>query len=73
MAKLIALPGDKVEQKLSQMILDKKLHGTLDQGAGTLVLFEDVGANKSYGEAVEVITNMGQVVETLFKRAEGLS
>lgn len=72
-ATLIALPEDKVEQKLSQMILDKKLHGTLDQGAGTLVLFEDVDADKTYGQAVECISNMGEVVEALFSRAQGLS
>ena len=55
------------------MILDKKLHGTLDQGAGTLVLFEDVDADKTYGQAVECISNMGEVVEALFSRAQGLS
>ena len=46
-AKLIDLPRDVVEKQLSQMILDKKLTGILDQGAGCLEIFDDVGADKT--------------------------
>ena len=63
---------DKVEKKLSQMILDKKFKGTLDQGRGQLIIFEDEADDQSYEHGIQVVANMGNVVESLFKRAENL-
>jgi 26S proteasome regulatory subunit N6 len=68
-ADLIELPIDHVEKKLSQMILDKKFAGTLDQGAGCLVIFEDLKTDGIYPATLETISNIGKVVDSLYVRS----
>lgn len=72
-AKVINLPREKVELKLSQMILDKKFSGILDQGTGVLIIFEDQTIDKTYESAIEVIHAMGKVVDALYHKAKKLS
>ncbi|GFR51733.1 hypothetical protein Agub_g15503, partial [Astrephomene gubernaculifera] len=67
-AALIGLPLETVEAKLSQMILDKKFSGTLDQGAGCLEVFPPAPADTTYPAALEVLDALGRVVDTLFVR-----
>ncbi|XP_059619458.1 26S proteasome non-ATPase regulatory subunit 11 [Phlebotomus argentipes] len=72
-ADCIKLPMPQVEKKLSQMILDKKFSGILDQGDGVLIVFEETPVDKTYDTALEVIQHMGKVVDTLYQKAKKLS
>ena len=69
-AELITLPLASVEAKLSQMILDKKFSGTLDQGAGCLQVFDEEVADPIYPVSLETYDHMGDVVESLFARSQ---
>lgn len=68
-AELIELPVEHVEKKLSQMILDKKFAGTLDQGAGCLIIFDDPKTDAIYPATLETISNIGKVVDSLYVRS----
>lgn len=72
-AKAIKLPVLQVEKKLSQMILDAKFHGILDQGEGVLIVFEESAVDKTYEMALETIQSMSKVVDTLYQKAKKLS
>jgi len=72
-AATIKLSVDQVEKKLSQMILDKKFNGILDQGEGVLIVFEDTPVDKTYECALETIQSMGKVVDSLYQKAKRLS
>jgi len=72
-AYLIKLPKDTVERKLSQMILDKKLSGILDQGTGALILFETKPTDMVYENSLSIIQSMGKVVDSLYVKVKKLS
>ncbi|CAM6085136.1 unnamed protein product [Calypogeia fissa] len=68
-SELIGLSIDAVENKLSQMILDKKFAGTLDQGAGCLIIFDDLKPDGIYPATLETIANISKVVDSLYLKS----
>lgn len=72
-SKLINLSPDVVVQKLSQMILDHKFSGILDEGRGHLIIYDSSSEDLSFAKGVKIIGNLNAVVDVLFQRAKGLS
>ncbi|KAL9657069.1 hypothetical protein ABK040_002695 [Willaertia magna] len=72
-AKLIELPRQQVERKLSQMVLDTKLNGILDQGNDCLIVYEETKKDQCYPAAIETMENMNNVLDSLFERAKSLT
>lgn len=71
-AKLIEMSVPVVERKLSQMILDCKFQGILDQGKGQLVVYEESEKDYAMEKGLDVIANMDAVVTSLFERSKAL-
>ena len=55
------------------MILDKRFKGILDAGQGALIAYQETSDNTTYETSIEVIENMGKVVDSLYTRAARLS
>ncbi|KAI9184501.1 26S proteasome regulatory subunit rpn6 [Blastocladiella emersonii ATCC 22665] len=72
-ASLVKLPLQQVEQKLSQLILDGKINGVLDQGACVLIMFDETETDQTYADALATIKKMGTVVDSLYTKAATLS
>ena len=62
----------RIEKKISEMILDEKLKGTLDQGIGNLILFREEDLDPMYENSLNILTNMESVVEVLFEKTKKL-
>jgi len=71
-ATLIEMPIDAVEKKLSQMILDGKCQGILDQGKGQLIVYEEKKSDMAMEKGLKVIDNVDNVVTSLFERSRAL-
>jgi 26S proteasome regulatory subunit N6 len=71
-ATLMEMPLSVVEKKLSQMILDGKFQGILDQGKGQLIVYEEGEKDAAMELGLEVISNTDEIVSTLFERSKAL-
>mmetsp|Transcript_78046 Transcript_78046/g.218782 ORF Transcript_78046/g.218782 Transcript_78046/m.218782 type:complete len:442 (-) Transcript_78046:175-1500(-) len=69
-AELIELPLQRTQAKLSEMILDQKLMGTLDQGIGVLIVFEQEQVRSTYDNSLKTIKNTSEVLDTLYGMAK---
>ncbi|CAA7266757.1 unnamed protein product [Cyclocybe aegerita] len=67
-AETVGQERQAVEAKLSQMILDKVLHGVLDQGRGCLLVYDEPEVDNMYGPAFETMEQVGKVVESLYAK-----
>merc|ERR1719183_2888068 len=65
-AELIDLPVPRTLSKLREMILDKKLNGTLDQGVGVLIVYDEENIRSTYDNALKTIKNTSTVLDTLY-------
>jgi len=72
-AEKINLPEAEVEKKLSQMILDKKFQGILDQETRVLIIFEAKPRDTTYDDVLETIGAMSKVVDRLYITAQKLT
>ena len=55
------------------MILDKRINGILDAGAGCLIVYPSQSTDAAYEESLETLSNMGRVVDALSSRASQLA
>ena len=67
-AKSIGLKYEDVLNRLRQMILDKKINGILDQGKGSLIIYELDDSNPYLDKSIETFKNLEKVVEALDKK-----
>lgn len=71
-AEQIGLSVPSVQQKLSEMILDQKIEGTLDQGRGCLIMFEESEDNNAFEYSIDTFSKLSNVVDALFERTKQL-
>lgn len=69
----IGLTKEAVERKLSQMILDSKFLGILDQETGVLVVFNPETRDTTYDNVIDIVEAMNKVVDRLYLSAKKLT
>jgi 26S proteasome regulatory subunit N6 len=69
-ATQICLPLQQVQQKLSEMILDEMIDGTLDQGRGCLIVFEEAESTAIFDHSSTTFKNLDNVMDSLYEKAK---
>ena len=69
-AQSIGLPMDRILQKLSEMILDEVINGTLDQGRNCMIIYEDPESNEMFETAIDTFKNLDGVVDSLYEKTQ---
>ena len=69
-AKQIGLPLSSVQMKLSEMILDEKINGTLDQGKGSLTMFEEIESCSKFEHTIDIFEKLSHVIDALYDKTK---
>lgn len=76
-ARKMSLSEQVVEKKCSQLILDGKLHGILDQGQGLLIVYDEEATHSTSTDisssSLRILGNLDQVLDALFHKARAVS
>lgn len=61
---------DRILQKLSEMILDEVINGTLDQGRNCMIIYEAQESEVMFEEAIGTFKNLDGVVDSLYEKTQ---
>jgi len=73
LASTLCLPVNEIEAKLSQMILDKIIYGTLDQSTGYLTLLDKPQLDDTYVSMISIVKQLDHVVDALYQKTAALN
>lgn len=69
-ASSIGLPMERILQKLSEMILDGNINGTLDQGRNCLIVYEEPESVEMFDTALQTFKNLDGVIDSLYDKTK---
>lgn len=58
--------------KLSEMILDQKINGTLDRGGACIIIFEEVETNENFDHTLKIFDSLDKVMDSLYEKSRKL-
>ena len=61
---------DRILQKLSEMILDDMINGTLDQGRNCLIIYEEAESVEMFETALDTFKNLDGVIDSLYDKTK---